>query len=203
MKCAAVLDDRGLRGPPEQVDTAVRTIQRYDRKAGHVTNLSKSTFAASTDNAEKTAASLSYSGHAPRLVHKQRVVGDVITTLSRGAAQLPNKRLDYALRGALRVRRAPADRKAKLNVLKSAIVPRLLPSTLWTKPAAGRLRKLRTQLVSAVVGRGRTSRAPELVMNVVLNPARADPEGAILAKSLMDIRRLLRSWLLSTPARLQ
>ena len=192
VKGAAVLDDRGLRGPPECVDKAVRIIRGFDDRAGHITNLGKSTFAASTKKAQHEAEGFAYDGHKPRMVSSQGVVGDVITTLSCGAAQLPNKRLDFALRGAARVSRAPAAMKAKLEVLQTATIPRILPSTLWTRPSAVRLRKLRTQIVTAAVGKGRTSRAPELVTNLVLNPARADPEGAILAKTLMDTRRLLR-----------
>ena len=49
-----------------------------------------------------------------------------------------------------------------------------------------------THIVASVMGRGRTSRAPELVTSLVLNPARADPEAAILAKTTMDVRRVLR-----------
>ena len=43
IKCKAVIDDRTLRGPPAQVDTALRLIVDFDQRAGHITHPDKIT----------------------------------------------------------------------------------------------------------------------------------------------------------------
>ena len=79
-----------MRGPAAEVNKAVQIITDYDKRAGQTTNHKKSTFAASTKKVEAEAASFCYDGHSPPLVKQPRVVGDVVTTLATGAAELPN-----------------------------------------------------------------------------------------------------------------
>ena len=135
------------------------------------------TMTGTTRGAQRFAERQQYGGITPKLVTAQRMVGDTITVLRNGARQLTNQRLQRA--------------RAKMQVHTTVTIPRLVPSTLWTKPAAGKLRAIRTVIVNTVVGESRTHRAPEVVTSIVLNPARADPEGAVMAKTFEDFRRML------------
>jgi hypothetical protein len=71
--------------------------------------------------------------------------------------------------------RAQAEATAKRYALKALATLRLLPSTVWTWPAASALARLRTLMTDTVMGRYRRIRCPEIVMAVLSDPIRDDP----------------------------
>ena len=126
------------------------------------------------------------------MVQAQKLVGDIVTTLANGASRISNARLDFAIRTMARIRAAETSGQAKLWAAQTMAVPRMLPSSLWAKPLDSRLKVLRTAIIGTVISRKRSHRCPEIVVSVCLNPLRADPKSALLYKTLLDARRLLK-----------
>ena len=93
------------------------------------------------------------------MVQVQRLVGDVVTTLRNGASQLANSRLEFAIRTAARIKSADCNSKAKQWAVQAMAIPRMIPSTLWTKPMDARLKTLRTAIIGTVLSRKRSLRA--------------------------------------------
>ena len=123
-------------------------------------------------------------------MHARHVlVGDVLTANGAGNNGLANKRAAHAIRGAVMASRVQADATAKRYALKALAIPRLLPSTVWTRPAASALAKLRTLMTDTVMGRYRRLRC----MEILGDPIRDDPWGAMMiAHALLSARRVLR-----------
>ena len=88
--------------------------------------------------------------------------------------------------------RVQADATAKRYALKALAIPRLLPSTVWTRPASNALKKLRTIMTDTLMGRYRRARCPEVVMAILSDPIRDDPWGAMIVNALLAARRILR-----------
>ena len=79
----------------------------------------------------------------------------------------------------------------KKHGCNAVALPRLLACLSWTRLAADKLAHLRNQLISTTVGRNRQLRCGEAVMAVLRDASKEDPCGALIAKTVMDTRRLL------------
>ena len=189
---SAVIDDRTLKGPPEQVKAALESIFSYDAKAGHITHPEKITLTAATQKVSKDSEQWSFDGFRPPVVQTQRLVGDIVTNIAKGASQLATSRLEFALRTMARIRAAETSSQAKTWAAQAMAIPRMVPSTLWSKPLESKLKVLRTAVIGTVLSRKRSQRCPEVVVSVCLNPARADPKSVLLYRTLLDARRLLK-----------
>ena len=191
VKKAAVIDDRTLHGPPEQVERALREVFVFDELAGHITHPDKVTLTTCHAESKKVMSKLQFDGISPKIVETQRLVGDTVTTLKRGAKQLANSRLDFALRAAAQTKAAECSQAAKHRAMKTVVIPKMTPSTLWTKPLDAKLNKLRTSIIGTVMGKKRNIRCPEIVTSVCLNPIKCDPKSVLLYRTLLDA-----SWLM-------
>ncbi len=58
---------------------------------------------------------------------------------------------------------------------------------------AGNLRQFRSSVIGAIWGGGRSTRAPEMVMLILSDPTRADPEMAIACETILAFMRLFQS----------
>ena len=192
VKSKAVIDDRSLQGPPDQLHAALLLIFVFDALAGHITNPEKITLSACTQRDRKVISQWAFGGIKPPLVQVQKLVGDVITTLKNGASQLANSRLEFAIRTSARIKAADCSAKGKQWAMQTMAIPRMVPSTLWTKPLESRLKTLRTAVVGTVLSRKRSLRCHEVVVSLRMNPVRADPKSVIIYRSLLDTRRILR-----------
>ena len=76
--------------------------------------------------------------------------------------------------------------------MQAMAIPRMIPSTLWTKPLDARLKTLRTAIIGTVLSRKRSLRCPEVVVSLCMNPIRADPKHVLLYRSLLETRRMLK-----------
>ena len=148
----AVIDDRTLKGPEEQVLLAVSDVMEYDSTAGHVTNPEKITLTATTKKLREALEKWTFSDIKPPVVVAQKLVGDVITVHKNGAKELAGERLQYALRAAARIKALQCASSAEASALKTVVIPRLLPSTLWAKRLEAGLKQMRIPKVPR--GRG-------------------------------------------------
>ena len=85
---SAVIDDRSLQGPEDQIDNALRAIFTFDSKAGHITHPEKITFATNSAAVKRKVSARTYDGMRPRFEQTQKLVGDVITVLQNGACKV-------------------------------------------------------------------------------------------------------------------
>ena len=69
-------------------------------------------------------------------------------TLKNGAKELAQERIQYAARAAARVTTVQFSQVADATALKDAVLHRMTPSALWSKPLNAGLRPLRTGLIS-------------------------------------------------------
>ena len=106
VKSIAVIDDRSLQGPPDQLHLALCRIFAFDILAGHLTHPEKITLTACTKKDLERIAKWVFDGFKPPIVQTQRLVGDVVTTLKNGARQLATSRLEFAIRTAARIKAA-------------------------------------------------------------------------------------------------
>ena len=127
-----------------------------------------------------------FEGERPKVHTRHVLVGGVLTTNGVGNNCLANKRAAHAIRGAVMASRVQADASAKRYALKALAIPRLLPSTVWTRPAASALNRLRTLMTDTIMGRHRQLRFPEVVIAILGDPISDDPWGAMLAHSLLS-----------------
>ena len=100
-------------------------------------------------------------------------------------------RLDHAIRSAARLKYFDCSKEATNYAISTTAIPRMVPSTLWTKPLMFRLNPMRTILIGNVFGKARSIRCPEVVVTVCLDPLKSDPCSILLTRTLMDSRRLL------------
>ena len=128
----------------------------------------------------------------PKVHCRHVLVGDVLTANGTANNGLANARAAHALRGAVMISRTQASAKAKRYALKALAIPRLLPSTVWTRPASNALYKLRTFMTDTMMGKHRRIRCAEVVMAILGDPIRDDPWGAMIANTLLATRRILR-----------
>ena len=70
-------------------------------------------------------------------------------------------------------------------------LPRPTACILWTRPAPGRLIRLRNQLVTATLGRQGLMKCAEIVTTFLRNAATEDPWGALITNTVMTSRRLI------------
>ena len=189
---SAVIDDRSLQGPEDQINTALCAIFVFDKRAGHLTHPEKITFASPSSSVRKRVCTWTYDGLKPRFEQTQKLVGDVITILKNGASALPNARLEHGIRSAARIKFLDCSKAAKSHAMATVAVPRITPSTLWTKPLASRLNTFRTMLIGNIFGKSRSGRCPEIGVTVCVNPLKNDPISILLTRTMMDARRLLR-----------
>ena len=91
-----------------------------------------------------------------------------------------------------RAKRSLAPWTFRKRVLTCKMCPQLCYSAPFAKPSVASLRKLRSSAIGAIWGRGRSKRAPEMVMIILSDPIRADPEMAVAAETLLAFMRLIQ-----------
>ena len=173
----AVVDDRNLRCHPEQMQGALESTFAFDKAAGHLTNPKKWGLTGANKKAKEWCCKYEFDGAKPKVHERHVLVGDVLTANGVGNGALANQRAAHAIRGAIMASRAQADASARRYALKAIAIPRLLPSTVWTRPATNALRKLRTIMTDTLFGRYRRARCPEVVVAILGDPLRDDPRG--------------------------
>ena len=188
---SAVVDDRTIRAPKEQILRAITIIQDFDLKAGHLTNTVKLTLMATTLECRKWCEQIIIDDKKPKIANRDIVVGDVVTTSRSGNTFLATKRVNHAMSGAKRILSQDVPIAMQEKACNAVALPRLTACTLWTRPAASRLITLRNQLVTATLGRHRLMKCPEIVITFLRNAATEDPWGSLITNTVMVTRRLV------------
>ena len=131
-------------------------------------------FTGSNKEAKRWCVKYEFKGEKPKVHDRHALVGDVLTANGTGNNGLANARAAHALRGAVMISRMPANATTKY-ALKALAIPRLLPSTVWTRPASSALQKLRNIMVDTVMGKHRRIRSVEIVTTILGDPIQDDP----------------------------
>ena len=100
LRKSVVVDDRNLRGEGEDILRAWNFIYRFGIRAGHLTNPKKLALLATTKSGKAWCGNLTLEGVKPKILDKEMLVGDVITTLRKGNGFLATKFVNHAVRGA-------------------------------------------------------------------------------------------------------
>ena len=95
----AVVDDRSLRGSRLEVKNAIDEIMVFDETAGHSTNPVKMALMATSKSGRKWCEGLCYGLLKPKVVQRDVLVGDIVTTVASGNGGLASRRMDHAIRG--------------------------------------------------------------------------------------------------------
>ena len=191
LRKSVVVDDRNLRGEGEDILRAWNFIYRFGIRAGHLTNPKKLALLATTKSGKAWCGNLTLEGVKPKILDKEILVGDVITTVRKGNGFLATKRLNHAVRGAEKILGTDTSLKLKQHACNSVVIPRLLACSTWTRPAAGKLNRLRNKLISTTMGRNRLLRCGEAVTAILRDATREDPWGALICGTVMKTRRIL------------
>jgi hypothetical protein len=191
MKKSAVVDDRNIRGTKEDILLAWQFIYKFDVRAGHLTNPAKLALLATTKEGKAWCQELTLEGAKPKILDKEVLVGDVITTVRTGNGFLANKRVSHAVGGAEKILAMDVNQRLKTHGCNAVVIPRLLACSTWTRPAAKKLNTLRNKLVSTSIGRHRLLRCGEVVTAILRDASREDPWGALIAGTILKTRRML------------
>ena len=116
VRTSAVIDDRTLRGPPDQVQRALQDVVRFDEKAGHVTNPEKITLSATTKKVKNKITGWVFGEIKPPVVDSEKLVE--MSPLSRMGLR------SWRTRGCS----TPFARLLELRRSNVAKPPRLVPS---------------------------------------------------------------------------
>ena len=146
---------------------ALESTFKFDKAAGHLTNPKKWGLTGTNKQAKEWCNKYEFEGEKPKVHDRHVLVGDVLTTNGVGNGGLANQRAAHAIRGAIMASRVQAEATAKRYALKALAIPRLLPSTVWTRPAAAALTKLRTLMTDTIMGKYRQLRCPEVTMTIL------------------------------------
>ena len=144
LRFSGVVDDRNLRGDRSNVESAIRFIMQYDEAAGHETHPKKMALAATTTEGRLWCSQLRFNGMAPNVLHQMVLVGDLVTTTRSGVGSLANRRAAHAMRGLQKIERCPAKLQAKWFAAQGLVIPRLVASSIWSRPNGDHLRALRS-----------------------------------------------------------
>ena len=188
---SAVVDDRTLRAKRETMLRAIHFVQNYDVRAGHLTNTVKLTLMATTADSREWCSTVKIGDKQPKLVKRDVLVGDVVTTTRQGNTFLSQRRTAHAINGAKQILKRDVPQALQQKACNTVAIPRLLACSLWTRPAESRLRQLRTSMVTSTVGRHRLMKCPEVVVSFIRNAAQDDPWGAGIADTVLKVRRML------------
>ena len=172
---SAVVDDRTIRARRQLILRAILFIQRYDKKAGHLTNTVKLLLMATTAESRDWCEKLILEDKKPKVARRDVLVGDVVTTAPQGNTMLAAKRTAHAVNGAQKILKTDVPSELHRKACNSVAIPRLLATSLWARPAAGRLKKLRTLLITTTVWPHRLMRCSEVVSSFIRNIAKEDP----------------------------
>ena len=123
LKKSAVVDDRNIRGEREHILRAWNFIYRFDVRAGHLTNPVKLALLATTTEGKEWCNNLILEGAKPKILDKEILVGDVITTVRRGNDFLANKRVNHAASGADKILGMDVNQRVKQHGCNSVIIP--------------------------------------------------------------------------------
>ncbi len=191
----AFIDDRNLRArSPAELQEALTRICRFDRAAGHTTNINKSAVFASDETLRQQVAKIKIGEDAPKCAIEGQMVGHTITTrrTRNVTTQLMNQRMEETIRRADKIARSDLHPKIKRKLVETAAVPSSWCGSLWNLPKVNFQAKAANSVVAALWGKRRIMRSKEIVLSILHDPSRVDLAASLAYKRLHDARRTLR-----------
>ena len=171
---------------------AIQFVQKYDIRAGHITNTVKLTLMATTADSREWCSTVMIGDKQPKVIRRDVLVGDMVSTTRQGNTFLAQRRTAHAINGAKQILKKDVPQTLHQKACNTVAIPRLLACSLWTRPAASRLRQLLTQMITSTLGRHRLMKCPEIVVTFIRNAAQDDPWGALIADTILKVRRMLK-----------
>ena len=166
-------------------------VKEYDCLCRSRLNPDKTRILATSTHLRKKAREVLFDGHPLSVVHHLKGLGCTMSSCLKPSHADSDARALKALDTAKKAKRTLAPWKFRKRVIACKMCPQLCYGAAFSKPRVGKLRKLRTAVVSSIWGRGRSKRAPELVLCVCTDPLRSDPEFAVAAETILSVLRFV------------
>ena len=103
----------------------------------------------------------------PRIFTVETLVGDFITTGASPARAKSDQRIGAALHVVKRAVICPTTQALRARAVAACAIPKMLQGTQWTFPGARSMKKLRTNILTAIWGTNRSMRCAEVVTAVL------------------------------------
>ena len=140
LRIGAVIDDRNIRGPLDQVVAAHNDMVMFDKAAGQSIEHDKTAVTATTEQSMKKLNETKLGGIAPKVCRHLLLVCDVISVTTKKLCNYADKRVHDALDIVARISSLPINKGLVLTALTTAAIPRMIYGTQWTMPS-GRMTK--------------------------------------------------------------
>ena len=187
----AVVDDRNLRGPRQDVLDAYDCVHAFDLLAGQELQHSKTVFAATHQCDRVYLKGITLHGTNTTIKGLFVLVGDVISAQMKRSKEQPDKRVADALTVAKKLLSLKFGRGLCAHAVSTSVIPRMTYGTQWALPSVAALSKLRSAILSGIWGQGSRLRCSEIVLGLMHDPTRVDPTFACLFRTFSHTRQMV------------
>jgi len=187
------VDDRYLWGRTISVlKRTLSEVSKFDSLAKNRLNPDKTKLLASSPYLRKQSAKILFDGFPLKVVKHLKALGCTLSSVKRQSNAEGNRRADKAFLTAKRARCTLGPHKFKKRVISGKVCPQMAYGAALSSSSRTKLIRVRTAAIRLVWGRGRSKRAPELVLLVLTDPCRTDPQSAIAVEAILSIMRAFR-----------
>ena len=132
---------------------------------------------------------VSFDGHLLSTVSHLKGLGCTLSSVRRAFNDGGNARAATALATLKRARHTATVWSFRKRVISNKVRPQLAYGAALSSATKACIAKVRTAAVRLVWGRGRASRAPELVLQCLTDPAKSDPASAVAVETIVSVLR--------------
>jgi ribonuclease HI len=191
VKTGSIIDDRNFRGPRAEVVAAVRTALKFDRIAGLINNLPKFVALSNCKEARKSLRTTLFDGHTIKVATEDTLGGVTIISKRAASCKKQNQRLQACIQTGNITFRTKVEQALKKHAFAVAAITKATYGNLWSLPSKSLLKTARTAAVKLLWGGKRAMRCQEVVLAILSNCIRVDPQSAIIYRALCDTRRIV------------
>ena len=175
------------------LNRALAQVSLFDNLAKNRLNPDKTKLLATSPALRKSGALQSFEGHPLKMVRHIKGLGCTISGMNSPFRGDSDKRVCKALASLKRAKSSLTVYKFKKRAITCKVNPQYTYGSALARPSSSKLRSLRTATVRTLWGRGRSKRAPEMVLLALSDPSRADPECAVAVETIASIVRMVHS----------
>jgi hypothetical protein len=187
------VDDRVIRVFSEfDLLMALRLTEIHDKLAGLAINGDKSTLASSSRSIRKRMARLGVAGKQVKSSLFLNILGHTVSHCRRKVVLPTLKRHSTAHSSIKRIHRSLTPWAFKRNAIRAVALAQAHFGNGSSLPPISSLRKLRTEALKVLWGRGRHRRCPEIVFSIFQPGHQLDPVSNDIFQRITTMGRLLR-----------
>ena len=159
--------------------------------AGLINNLHKFVALCNRSCDRQVLRHTEFDGHCITVAMEDTIGGVVVTTRRAPKCTKQDQRLQACIDTGNTILFTKVERTFKQHAYAVAAVPKATYGNLWSFPTKALLAKARAGALRILWGGRRAMRCPEVVLALLTNCVRVDPQSAAVFKALSDTRRII------------